>query len=603
MPSINSIITQIQPTSSGSYYNLRSSALRFFIADDEYENTQSLSPGCVGGKPESGYYTFYIDWAANNWDSFGTAGTMFFMEVPSNYNSGNEYGKLYMAFTEGSGVTEQYRILIDNGLDFKSLEPHDVVLCFLDANTDGVEGPYYHIMDHVKITDSENSIGNGTSAVPTGNAVYNFVTNMISNRWQYIVCANNAASIPEGAQLINGNYNITGTLEASASTEYKIYLVKHTHTNPSIGTNGRDGYDEWITIHKGNTYLWEKIGNTDIDLNSVAQSVASDLKDHTIKIISPTDDIKVHISTHNHSYSSNVSLNVSGESKLKINISTIETTGYTPYIPKGSATSTFSGSDKYITFIGSETGIDFEYNNNAQTYNSSGAICNVEYVIDDSHRAMENYTAHRHDIYVSVSTFSEEPKISVSQEDAHHHTGQIGQITVSTNVQTTISSMSVSNEVLVIENVSSPRSVSITIATQTFTTSSAGAHTHTLNRLALGSIFKAADFTIGTTWSKILVGTHNHVMGTNLISTATLTPKGLIVSTASNGAGALNIKPSGTVNTSVTIEKVFFGGTGDIITATASGTVSGTTGNYYIGTINASYISTNRTLTHAVPDI
>ena len=58
-------------------------------------------------------------------------------------------------------------------------------------------------------------------------------------------------------------------------------------------------------------YRWEKIGNTDIDLYSVAQSVTSDLQDHSITIISPDDPIEVNISTHNHSYSGSVNSSLS----------------------------------------------------------------------------------------------------------------------------------------------------------------------------------------------------------------------------------------------------------------------------------------------------
>ena len=47
--------------------------------------------------------------------------------------------------------------------------------------------------------------------------------------------------------------------EPSASTMHKIYLV------PNSGT-GQDVKDEYITILEGSTYSWEKIGNTNINL-------------------------------------------------------------------------------------------------------------------------------------------------------------------------------------------------------------------------------------------------------------------------------------------------------------------------------------------------
>lgn len=67
---------------------------------------------------------------------------------------------------------------------------------------------------------------------------------------------------------------------ASADTMGKIYLEAHTH-----GTN--DSYDEYITIEKDGAYSWEKIGNTDIDLNGYVQKTTTiagvDLQDNITK--------------------------------------------------------------------------------------------------------------------------------------------------------------------------------------------------------------------------------------------------------------------------------------------------------------------------------
>ena len=59
---------------------------------------------------------------------------------------------------------------------------------------------------------------------------------------------------------ISGGFVLVQTLpEPSASTMHKIYLV------PNSGT-GQDVKDEYITILEGSTYSWEKIGNTNINL-------------------------------------------------------------------------------------------------------------------------------------------------------------------------------------------------------------------------------------------------------------------------------------------------------------------------------------------------
>lgn len=75
------------------------------------------------------------------------------------------------------------------------------------------------------------------------------------HNWTYVVCTD-ASNTPKDVTWDSGGTTITGTLVASSSTMYKIYLV------PDInGTN--DIYDEYITINpSGSTYKWEMFGNT-----------------------------------------------------------------------------------------------------------------------------------------------------------------------------------------------------------------------------------------------------------------------------------------------------------------------------------------------------
>lgn len=86
------------------------------------------------------------------------------------------------------------------------------------------------------------------------------------NSFNYTVCTN-AANTPQGVTWDSGGTTITGTLAASASTMYKIYLVPS-----SIGPN--NAFDEYITLNTtGTTYVWERFGSTDIapaDLGDLA---------------------------------------------------------------------------------------------------------------------------------------------------------------------------------------------------------------------------------------------------------------------------------------------------------------------------------------------
>lgn len=83
------------------------------------------------------------------------------------------------------------------------------------------------------------------------------------DQFKYIV-STDAATTPAGVEWYSGSTKITGTLTASANTEYIIYLVPCKHT----AAETQQGYDEYLTVKSGSTYSWEILGNTrDIDLS------------------------------------------------------------------------------------------------------------------------------------------------------------------------------------------------------------------------------------------------------------------------------------------------------------------------------------------------
>lgn len=74
----------------------------------------------------------------------------------------------------------------------------------------------------------------------------------------------NAATTPKDVIWYNSVTKFTGTLVASADTEYNIYLVPCKHS----AAQEQEGYDEYLTVKSGSTYSWEVLGNTrDIDLS------------------------------------------------------------------------------------------------------------------------------------------------------------------------------------------------------------------------------------------------------------------------------------------------------------------------------------------------
>ena len=108
---------------------------------------------------------------------------------------------------------------------------------------------------------SQIKVGNTTyniDAVTLGGKTYQEIVDLV-NTAQFVVC-DSAANTPKGVT----HGSIVGTLEASSADKNNIYLVPHTHYTG-------DSYDEYVVINKGTGYVWEKIGNTDIDLSGYAK--------------------------------------------------------------------------------------------------------------------------------------------------------------------------------------------------------------------------------------------------------------------------------------------------------------------------------------------
>lgn len=84
------------------------------------------------------------------------------------------------------------------------------------------------------------------------------------------VKSTDAATTPQGVVWDNAGTAVTGTLIASANTADKIYLV------PATTTSGKDVFAEYITVLDGGTYSWEKLGDTEIDFDSLGDLAYKD---------------------------------------------------------------------------------------------------------------------------------------------------------------------------------------------------------------------------------------------------------------------------------------------------------------------------------------
>lgn len=81
------------------------------------------------------------------------------------------------------------------------------------------------------------------------------------DQFKYVV-STNAATTPSGVTWKDGSTTVTGTLAASAATEFTIYLV------PDSNDVETGSYLEYMTVKVGSTYKWEPIGTTKISIAS-----------------------------------------------------------------------------------------------------------------------------------------------------------------------------------------------------------------------------------------------------------------------------------------------------------------------------------------------
>lgn len=250
-------------------------------------------------------------------------------------------------------------------------------------------------------------------------------------------------------------YKIVTTLPtASSETTGNIYLVLHTHTSGSSDSSKKDYYDEYMTIKTGaTTYVWEKIGNTDIDLSGyVAKGTYSGtaangttgitISDHNV--IQGTTSSTVYytksgvLGTGTTFTNSTSNVSFSGMSK-----ESVLTSATTATVPKPSYTT------RYLTATASGTAL------NAPTSNaitSLGAASTAKFV--KSYPGSKKYLATTTIIGVGSNTTTASKAtagtaVSVAKAGTEITVGS-GDSTASTTNTDFLKSISVSNETLTI---------------------------------------------------------------------------------------------------------------------------------------------------------
>ena len=351
-------------------------------------------------------------------------------------------------------------------------------------------------------------------AAPTVEFMMNYVGEQISTRYTYLVCPPDASGIPSGAEYkANASATaITGTMGAAAERMYIIYLVLH-----NVHTGGSDVYDEWICVNTGTastpSYSWEKIGNTDVNLNHTHNILSSGAHGHTMqKNGSHAHDVTV--PSHSHSITS------SGAHSHSISSLTLT--------PKFS-TST-NGTDWTVTDRENKNEVKINLSSNSGNTGSAGGHSHTLQNTGAHVHTMDSKGEHSHTLQNTGAHVH-----TMDTQGAHSHS-----ITVTPTLTLSTSGNADSDDTIVITLQQPPAKTGGVSTTHTHTLQNTGAHVHTMDTQGAHShTFTYAAIVDGETLKLAVsshtesagahshtlenAGSHTHTMGTSGAHTHTIT--------------------------------------------------------------------------------
>ena len=289
---MGNFLTQVQPTSdSNVLYNYRGTGfvkLRHVSSVGSQDDVYTLThTGASGSTPEK--FTFTVTSASLS-NVVGKTGLTFVIDTTLATNN------IVTDSLSGSDAEKYIKIGSNTAPLISTFKgPGSTPIARNPIMTTGAEylvvydGSSFVVMNEAMMIDATtyNTYSNENishMAAPTVEFMMNYVGEQISTRYTYLVCPPDASGIPSGAEYkANASATaITGTMGAAAERMYIIYLVLH-----NVHTGGSDVYDEWICVNTGTastpSYSWEKIGNTDVNLNHTHNILSSGAHGHTMQ--------------------------------------------------------------------------------------------------------------------------------------------------------------------------------------------------------------------------------------------------------------------------------------------------------------------------------
>lgn len=566
----NGILSLIQPNGSDKF-NLRAESIFYFKADTT--GTTTPASGCVSANNDSQALYFSHDNIMSIQE-----GMLIAFESPANWDYNN-----VIFISNGTKLNTTPLTIVNNNPTpngHPDFHPGEWFLMVLMGTT------FYVINSHI-----ENQVSNSYRAV-SANAVKTYVDGLIANRFTYVL-SNSAATTPNATK-----YGTTqGTLAPTANTEYKIYLVSHSHTTGDV-------YDEWITLKNGSTYSWEKIGNTDMTID--VAGIISDIANHTFTpggtVSKPTFTGTKATSTAAGGHSHTVTATGDVTSTFKGDKTTLSgtTTGHThnisvngitvtsSYTPAGTVSGEFSGTSATTSSVEAHTHtIEANTLTSTGSYQPTGTITEptfkggkttIESTLDEDYKVSEE-GSHTHSIPQLTSTGTYQPEgtitstftgtdatISSSNTDVittdempvHNHFFDANALTVTSSYQPagsvskpnitvtngdvskvtsvgTASSYTVSGEVLTLTASTTP-----SVTPRTVTAELASTPTFSGNSVTITSKNPSIQYVSdgGAHYHKLAAGTVNVVSGT-------YKPEGSISATFSGNSKSVSVSYSG----------------------------------------------------------
>lgn len=348
------------------------------------------------------------------------------------------------------------------------------------------------------------------------------------------------ANIPAGVVVVYNNTEYTGTLTASASTVGSFYLVKSSTPNGTL-----DIYDEYTTITTGasgsETYFWEKIGDTQVELDSLGELAFKDV----VYISRGAGDNVLGEATTFTNASSAVTFS-GGTTDTVLGSNATFTTTVTPTTTNIKATASgtavgANGTAAAITGFGNHTtdtalgsGATFTTSVTPTTTNIKATASGTAVAANGTANAITGFGTHTTDTFVKSVSAETNKHLVVTSITPTNGTETVSKVTKTASKLVTTSIPNVTGNTNVsIPNVTANTDKTLSFAmgtgdnSETLVISGSGfsGNTYTASKTTLGTALSASKVTLGTAITAATGSVASNGSGSDIVTAVTVSDK------------------------------------------------------------------------------